>query len=155
SEFHPEALKSVKAFMKQDLAGARDEARKLLANEKLSDAHGDAQFLIDKVDAVAAKRWAAAEEAREAGRYIEAMETLSWFGKAFKGAEEGDRAKDLLKTFKQDPLKREVAAAIKLQKLLAKLEGQPAEVRAAALGKFLKDKKVEGTHAAREAEQLQ
>ncbi|MCA8923340.1 MAG: redoxin family protein, partial [Planctomycetes bacterium] len=42
SEFHPEALKSVKAFMKQDLAGARDEARKLLANEKLSDAHGDA-----------------------------------------------------------------------------------------------------------------
>lgn len=157
SEFHPDTLKAVKAYMQGSLADAREEAQKVLASEKLQDAHGDAQYLLDKVAGVATQRWEALEADRTDGRYLEAMEALTWFSKAFKGAEEGDRAKDLLKEMKKDKeIKREVAASAKLQKLLAQLEGQPAEVQQAALRKFVSDKKIEGTRAAQEAQsQLQ
>ena len=152
SEFHPDALKSVKAYMKQELGKARAEAQKVLANEKQSDAHADAQFLVDKVAEVWSKRWASFEADREGKRYAAALENLAWLSKAFKGEDEGTQAKDLLKELKKDKqVKRELAAAAKLQKLLAKLEGQPAEVRAKMLEKFLEDKKVEGTQAAEDA----
>lgn len=153
TDFAPEALKAVKLYMGKDFAKARAEARKLAEDEKASaKAREDGAYLVTKVDELAARQLELAQRYQDEGNYLGAYQTLGWFAKHFKGSEEGDTAKEKLKAFKKDKqLKRELKAALALQKLLAKLQGQPAEVRARVLEKFASSKKVEGTAAAARA----
>lgn len=153
TDFAPEALKAVKLYMGKDFAKARAEAQELADDEKASaQARQDGAFLVAKVDELAARQRELAERYTAEGNYLGAYETLAWFAKHFKGSEEGDAAKEKLKAFKKDKqLKRELKAAVALQKLLAKLQGQPADVRAKVLEKFAASKKIEGTAAASRA----
>lgn len=156
TDFDPAVLGAVKRYMGKDFGGARKEAGKITADEGASSkAKEDAQYLIDKVDELAARQQKLIEDYQGEGKHLEAYQTLGFLAKAFKGSEVGDAAKAGLKQYKKDKqLKKELAAALKLQKLLAKLEGQPAQVRAKVLEKFATSRKNEGTAAAARASSL-
>lgn len=149
----PAVLDAVKAYMAEDLASAREEAHDVLGDDDAGEAaRADAQYLIDKIAGIADTQWSEIEAHQSAGRFLEAYELADWYASAFKGADEGERAKDLVKQFKRDKtLKKELKAAAALAKLLEKLEGQPAEIRAEGLRRFAESRKYEGTAAARRA----
>ncbi|MGE0707583.1 MAG: redoxin family protein [Planctomycetota bacterium] len=154
NDFHKDVVPAAKAYMKQDLSGARDLAKKALEKSEDAQAKADAQFLVDKVDELAKKQLERLESLKSEGNLIEAYELLNWFSGAFKKSEEGEKAKAALAELKKDKtFKKELEAAKKLEKVLAMIKAKP-QYRVALLEKFLKDKKVEGTRAAAEAERM-
>jgi thiol-disulfide isomerase/thioredoxin len=156
SEVAKPVMPAVAKFMKKDYAGARTQAEKCLAKDGIDDAaRADAEHLVAKVRKIADDRFARAEAFEQEQRYLEAQELYTWLSKAFRRADEGDRAAARLKEMKKDKdIRHEIDAAVALEKLLPRLEGQPAEVRTAALEKFAADRKREGTRAAEQAREL-
>ncbi|MCA8937320.1 MAG: redoxin domain-containing protein [Planctomycetes bacterium] len=149
----PGLEKAATAFSQKDYAKAREEAMK----EKESNADdeavvADADFIINKVDALVAQLFADVETAKQSRRYHEAVATLERLaGKEFKGLEAADKAKDDLKELKKDKqVKEELKAWDAFDKTIEANEKTDSEdAKRANLEKFIK--KYEGTAAAEEA----
>jgi len=155
NEFDRALRKSLKRYLKQDLAAAREEAEEVRDDERSSEAaRADAEYLVARYTRIGEEKWSAAQAFEEADRYVEALAAYAWLEDAFDGDDLGDRAEERIEALEDDEaVEREVDAARDLQRLLARLEGQPADVRRAHLERFAQDEDYAGTRAARDAQE--
>ncbi len=156
NEFDPALNKAMGQYVKNDWAGARKEARKVLDGARSSDAaKADAQYVTDRLALLGERRTAEARENETAGRWLEAQQGWAFLQGAFGKEAEGEAAKARLDEMKKDEnVKKELDAARRLEALVASLTGKPAAEKKAALTAFAQSDKVAGTAAARRAGEL-
>ncbi|MCA8912442.1 MAG: hypothetical protein KDB82_12110 [Planctomycetes bacterium] len=153
-EVAPECEKAATEFAGGKYAAAREEAVKVKEKDADNEAAvADAQFIIDRVDAKVAELRAKIDDAKAKRRYLDAVNLLEELsGKAFKGMEVADKAKDEAKELKKEQ-KDEIKAWEQLEKTIAVNEKiDDAEKKKKNLEKFCD--KYEGTAAAEEAKKM-
>lgn len=143
--------KAAQAFVDKQYAKAIDEANKVIEKGKDEAAVADAQFVIERCNAMGAKLRADADKAKEEKRYLDAFAALETLVNGFKGMELGDNAANELKELRKDKdVKREVDAATALNKLRESFKTMKTNAdKAKALRDFAK--RNDGTRAAADA----
>jgi hypothetical protein len=154
-DVHKDVDKAAKAFITGDLGKARDEATKVLEDEKADDAaKADATFVTDRINSAYQRHLTDAKALEDKKRYIDATVEWEWIIEHMGSrSDEGTAAKDRLAEYKKDKdIKEEVKADTELAKLRAKLESMataPLDRRLKEVEKFTK--KFEGSAAAARA----
>ncbi|MCC6575161.1 MAG: hypothetical protein IT462_15400 [Planctomycetes bacterium] len=152
--FVPELEKAALAFSARQYTKALEEAGKVLEKEKESAAATDAQYIIDKINAVKAQLMAKVEAGpgeKDFAGVFKALETLST---GFKDTEEGKAAEAKLKELKADKTAKKEADAqagfIKAREAMKAVKSKTEKA------KVLRDfaKKYEETKAAEDARAL-
>jgi thiol-disulfide isomerase/thioredoxin len=150
----PGLEKAATAYSMKDYAGAMDEANK--AKEKGGDAQiADADYVINRVNALVDTLNKRIEEAKAARRYHEAVAILEELsGKSFKGMPVAATAAENLKALKKDKdVKEELKAWDALAKTVeANAKAKNNDAKKANLSAFIK--KYEGFAAAEDARKM-
>lgn len=156
NEFDPAMNKALGQYVKNDWAGARKEAKKVLEGARSSDAaKADAQYVTDRLALLGERRTAEARAAETDGRWLEAHQAWTFLSQALAKEPEGEAARARLDEMKKDEaVKKELDAARRLEALVASLANKPAAEKKAALQAFAHSDKVAGTAAARRAGEL-
>lgn len=149
----PGLEKAATAFSQKDYSKAREEATKQKESNSDDEALvADADYIINKVDALVARLFAEMDTAKEKRRYHKAVAILERLaGKEFKGLEAADKAGDDLKELKKDKqVKEELKAWDAFGKTIeANGKTDNTDAQRANLEKFIK--KYDGTAAAADA----
>lgn len=149
----PGLEKAATAFSEKEYSKARDEATKQKESNADDEALvADADYIINKVDALVARLFAEVDTAKEKRRYHDAVATLERLtGKEFKGLEAADKAGEDLKELKKDKqVKEELKAWDAFGKTVeANGKTDNTDAQRANLEKFIK--KYDGTAAAEDA----
>lgn len=152
NEVAPGLEKAATNYATGNYAAAREEAVKQKEKAASEAAVADAEYIINKIDALVAAKRKQVEDAKAIRHYhtaVRILEELS--GKAFKGLEASDKAAEDLKELRKDKdVKKELTAWDAYEKTLAANEkAKDAAAKKKALTDF--SKKYEGTAAAEEA----
>ncbi|MGE0433653.1 MAG: hypothetical protein AB7S36_15460 [Planctomycetota bacterium] len=125
-EVHKDAEKAAKAFASGDYVKARDEAKKVIDNEKAPmDAQNHCRAVEARVNEILGQHTGNARNLERAGNIEGAIAEWEWIADKFGRADEGKDAKNQIKRLKSAPDPAELAAQkeeAEAQKMLAEIE---------------------------------